>query len=79
MKQFKDIFKDWLFWVIVIIVSIVKMLSFLQMLVEDHTPGYFFGAYLGILVGSFVFCLLLYSIYYFIRKGWPKSKKEKNT
>lgn len=73
MKKYKDIFKDLVFWSTSIVLVIYQILALL-----DNYESLLFLDVLGIFIGSFVICLIVYSLIFFIKKIIIKSSRSLN-
>jgi len=70
MKKYTDVFKKWLFWLLVAIMSLIQMVQF-----EQIFGGVSNTEALGILIGSFIFILLGHTVVYNIVKVIKKLKR----
>lgn len=71
MEKYKEGLKKWPFWIFVFFLSLLEMIKY-----AIKFNGLPIGAILGILLGSFIFILCLYTIFYFIRKGIKTLKRK---
>lgn len=67
--KYLDILRAWYFWLIIVVLSVYRIISDLQLY-----GNLFFVEYLGIFVGNFVIVLIIFSIIFGVSKLRKKKK-----